>query len=84
MSAEFNNAKTGVTTRLMSSNIPNNTIDTLIKSTAGTNIPNNIYTKYVLIKNDGGYYYEVDQNYSTNVNILNNNYIINLYQISAV
>ncbi len=84
MRGDFSNARTGVTTRLMSTNVPNNTIDTLIKSTAGTTTPNNIYTKYILIKNNNGYYYEVDQNYSTNVSVLNDNYIINLYQISAI
>lgn len=81
MRADFNNAKTGVRTRLMSTNIPNNTIDNLIVSSG---ITNNIHTKYILIKKDGKYIYTIDSTYSDNVIINNNNYIINLYEISAI
>lgn len=84
MRADFNNAKTGKRTRLMSTNIPNNTIDTLIKTTSGSNITNNIHTKYILKRDVDGYFYEIDQNYSSNVTLFNGNYIINLYEISAI
>ena len=84
MRAEFNNAKTGKRTRLMSTNTTNNTIDTLIKTTSGTNIMNNIHTKYILKRTIDGYFYEIDQNYSSNVSVFNGNYIINLYEISAI
>lgn len=81
MRADFNNAKDGVRTRLMSTNIPNNTIDNLILSSGVTN---NIHTKYILTKKDGKYIYTIDNTYSDNVIINNNNYIVNLYEISAI
>ena len=83
MRADFNNAKNGKTTNLMSNSDPSITIDNLMVSTAGTNNTNNIFTKYILKKVDDSYYYEIDTNYSTNVQVLSNDYIVDLYQISA-
>lgn len=83
MRAEFNNAKNGKTTNLMSNNDPSITIDNLMVSTIGTNNTNNLFTKYILKKVNDSYYYEIDTTYSTNVQISNGDYIVNLYQISA-
>jgi hypothetical protein len=83
MRAEFNNAKNGKTTNLMSNNDPTITVDNLMVSTIGTNNTNNLFTKYILKKVNDSYYYEIDTAYSTNVQISNGDYIINLYQISA-
>jgi hypothetical protein len=83
MRAEFNNAKNGKTTNFMSNSDPTITIDNLIVTTTGSNNENNLFTKYILKKVNNSYYYEIDTSYSTNVQILNGDYIVNLYQISA-
>lgn len=83
MRADFNNAKNGKTTNLMSNNDPSITIDNLMVSTIGTNNTNNIFTKYILKKVSDSYYYEIDTSYSTNVQTAGNDYIVDLYQISA-
>jgi hypothetical protein len=83
MRADFNNAKNGKTTNLMSNNDPSITIDNLMVSTIGTNNTNNIFTKYILKKVNDSYYYEIDTSYSTNVQTAGNDYIVDLYQISA-
>jgi hypothetical protein len=57
MQAQFNNAKTGKITNFVTTNQPQ-TID---------NLKNFLYTKYKLIRNQTGFFYEVDNNYSTNV-----------------
>lgn len=84
MRAEFNNAKNGKTTGFMSTNNTSITIDSLVATTENTNTTNNIFTRYILKKEGGQYFYEIDANYSTNVEILVNNYIIDLYQITAI
>ena len=81
MRAEFNNAKDGKTTGLMSASSTTIPIDNLILNNQTTN---NIFTKYILKKEGGQYYYEIDINYSTNVDIVSNNYVIDLYQITAL
>jgi hypothetical protein len=81
MSAEFNNAKNGLTTRFMSTNNSNIPIDELLNQ---TNSINNLFTKYILKKVNNRYTYELDVNYSSNVQISNNDYIIDLYQIHAI
>lgn len=83
MRAEFNNAKDGKTTNLMSNSNPQITIDNLMVSTTGTNNTNNIFTKYILKKINESYYYDIDTTYSSNVQSTNNNYVIDLYEISA-
>lgn len=84
MRAEFNNAKDGKATGFMSTSNTNITIDNLVSTTQNTNTTNNIFTKYILKKEGGQYYYEIDTTYSTNVEITANNYIIDLYQITAI
>lgn len=74
MKANFNNAKTGKSTNLMTENEALS-IDKLV---------NKLYTKYILIRNNTGYYYEIDSTYSNNVIIDNDNITINLYQIQAL
>jgi hypothetical protein len=81
MRAEFNNAKNGKTTGLMSTSNTTISIDNLILTNQTTN---NIFTKYILKKEGGQYYYEIDVDYSTNVEVISNNYIIDLYQIIAI
>lgn len=93
MRGTFNNAKTGISTGLMSSDSLTLSIDDLISSTEGTSNKNNLYTKYILTRDTTGYYYKIDDTYSNNVaykspNTISpsttNNYIINLYQINAI
>tara|TARA_Y100000592_G_scaffold99744_1_gene176987 strand:- start:18 stop:860 length:843 start_codon:yes stop_codon:yes gene_type:complete len=83
MRATFNNAKEGTSTGLMSSNSLTLNIDDLISSTEGTTVENNLYTKYVLFRDETGYFYKIDTNYSGNVNE-SGGYNINLYQINAI
>jgi hypothetical protein len=84
MRASFNNAKNGKTTTFMSTSNYNLTIDNLIRTTEGTSNINNVFTKYILIKNNTGYYYEIDTTYSSNVTINNNDYIVNLYETTVL
>jgi hypothetical protein len=84
MRAEFNNAKNGKTTGLMSTSSTTTTIDNLIVTSQGNNNTNNIFTKYILSKVGENYVYSIDTNYSTNVQVVSNDYIVDLYQIIAV
>jgi regulator of sigma D len=84
MRAEFNNAKDGKTTQMMSTSNTFNSIDNLFKTTNGTNDTNNLFTRYILKKVNGQYYYVIDTNYSNNVQIINNKYVVNLYQIIVI
>ena len=80
MRASFSNAKTGKVMRLMSTN--NKVyIDKLNTSTNGTTNKNNLHTKYILSKDNTGYYYKIDTSYSSNVSILGDIYEVNLYEI---
>ena len=82
MRASFKNAKTGKSTNLMVQNAPA-TIDNLVHL---------LYTRYKLVRNNTGYYYEIDDTYhgltamtgSNNVSYAGNNAIVNLYQIQAL
>lgn len=80
MRASFSNAKTGKVTRLMSTN-SKVYIDKLNTSTNGTTNKNNLHTKYILSKDNTGYYYKIDTSYSSNVSILGDIYEVNLYEI---
>lgn len=84
MRAEFSNAKNGKTIGLMSTSSTTTAIDNLVVTTQNTNLTNNIFTKYILKKENGQYFYEIDSNYSTNVEKTFNNYTIDLYQITAI
>jgi hypothetical protein len=81
MTAEFNNAKNGSTTRFMSTSSTNITIDNLFNP---SNTTNNLFTKYILKKVNNKYVYEIDGIYSNNVQINNSDYNIDLYQIYAI
>jgi len=74
MRARFNNASTGIITNMMTEGIPY-FIDDLV---------NKLYTKYVLYRNNTGYYYAVDDTYSNNVSLVGNDLTINLYEIQAL
>ena len=80
MRASFSNAKTGKVMRLMSTN-SKVYIDKLNTSTNGTTNKNNLHTKYILSKDNTGYYYKIDTSYSSNVSILGDIYEVNLYEI---
>lgn len=84
MRATFNNAKTGKSTRFMSTNNPNLSVDELVMTTMGTTLKNNLHTRYILKREAEGFYYVIDNEYSNgNVVIADNNFTINLYEISA-
>lgn len=74
MKASFNNAKSGKTINLM----------TISSAQTIDNLVNNLHTKYILKRNNTGYYYEIDTIYSTNVGISGNTITVNLYQIQSL
>jgi hypothetical protein len=81
MKATYFNAKSGKSTNLCSIGSPL-TIDSLV---------NKLYTKYVLIRTSTGFYYQLDNTYSSNIvyttnatNQNNKDVTINLYQIQVV
>ena len=80
MSASFNNAKTGKVLRLISTDIKP-PVDKINTPTNNTPIKNNTYTKYLLKKDNTGFYYSIDINYSKNVTINSDSYGVKLYQI---
>lgn len=82
MTATFNNAKTGKSTRLITSD-KDLGVDEIFVSTNGTTKKNNVHTKYLLKKDLTGYYYKIDTDYSSNVSIIGDNYEVNLYEIYA-
>lgn len=96
MKATFNNAKTGKSMRLMVNNNPNLEVDKLLESTIVDTIKheikadkingNNTYVRYILTRDIDGYYYRIDEEYSSGESMYdssNNSYTINLNEISA-
>lgn len=73
MRASFNNARDGKTTNMMtvSDALPINELVT------------KLHTKYVLTRDNDGYYYEIDPTYSDNVIITGNKIRVNLYEVQA-
>ncbi len=78
MSANYFNAKLGTSTNLMTEPTPYK-INELISK---------LYTRYKLYRDTTGFYYQVDETYSNNVNYLLNpnksDIFINLYQIQTL
>ncbi len=81
MRGSFKNAKTGKSVNLMVELAPS-TIDNLVHK---------LYTRYKLVRDTTGFFYEIDDSYHgdgtispNNVNYVANNVIINLYQIKAL
>jgi len=74
MRAHYNNAATGKQTNMITEGQAF-TIDNLV---------NKLYTKYVLYRDETGYYYVVDSNYSNNVAIVGPNVTVTLYEIQAL
>ena len=74
MRARFNNAANGLITNMMTEGTPY-FIDDLV---------NKLYTKYILYRNNTGYYYAIDETYSNNVSLVGNDLTINLYEIQAL
>lgn len=84
MKARFNNAKTGISTGLMSSSNPNLPIDELMQTTMNsTTLKNNLYTRYILTRDEDGYFYEIDKNYSNNVKVTDS-YEVQFYETSTM
>jgi hypothetical protein len=84
MRASFNNAKTGKSTNLMTTD-KKVVIDELFKTTNGViNLKNNVHTKYILTRDNTGYYYMIDNNYSNNVSFEGTSYVVNLYEINVI
>ena len=75
MRAEFNNAKTGISHKLMTSSTPISTANELIT---------NLYTKYSLNRQDNTYVYIIDQNYSDNIYYTTDNVRIELFETELV
>jgi hypothetical protein len=80
MKGTYFNAKSGKVTNLMTENIKTS-IDLLV---------NKLYTRYKLYRDTTGFYYNIDDTYSTNVtynqttgNPATSDMTINLYQIQA-
>lgn len=81
MRGSFKNAKTGKSMNLMVKNLALS-IDSLVHE---------LYTRYKLIRNTTGYYYEIDNTYngdgtsaSNNVTYTSDSVVITLYQINAL
>lgn len=82
MRAEFNNAKNGEVMPFMTTNLPQNI----------SNLNNVIYTKYNLIRNETGFYYNLDNSYSSNVyyssftsnGVINDECVVNLYEMQVI
>jgi len=86
MRASFKNAKNGVSTNLMVK-LNAQPIDTLIHE---------LYTRYVMVRTDNGYFYQIDDTYQGNLgttgsnnitydyNSILNSVTVNLYQILAL
>lgn len=74
MRARFNNAATGKSVNMMTESTAYY-IDELVDK---------LYTKYVLYRNNTGYYYAIDVNYSNNVVRVGNEITVNIYEIQAL
>jgi len=76
MRATWNNAKTGESIPLITDGSPQ-MIDNLVSK---------LHIKYLLKRDNTGYWYEIDTNYSTpnNVNLTTNEVTVQLYQIQAL
>jgi hypothetical protein len=74
MRARFNNASDGKTTNMMTESLPFY-IDDLV---------NKLYTKYVLYRNNTGFYYAIDESYSNNINRVGNDITVDIYEIQAL
>ena len=76
MRGEFNNASTGVSTKLMATNNLNLPINELVTK---------LHVRYLLTRDSTGFYYEIDKNYNNNTNVteIDSNVILNLYQIKV-
>jgi len=82
MKAEFNNAKNGETIPFMTGNVAQDI----------SNLNSMLYTKYVLVRNNDGYYYNVDSTYSNNITyssftnngVINDDCVIKLYEMNVI
>lgn len=74
MRANYNNAKTGISTDLVTTNKPHS-IENLISK---------LHTKYNLKLDGDTYYYELDTNYSSNILVDGNKLVVNLYEIQVL
>ena len=74
MRATFNNAANGSITNMMTESVPY-FIDDLVHK---------LYTRYVLYRDDTGYFYVLDETYSNNITRIGNSITIDIYEIQAL
>ena len=74
MRARFNNASNGKTLNMMTESVPYFINDLVHK----------LYTKYILYRDNTGYFYAIDETYSNNITRVGNDLTINCYQIQAL
>ena len=74
MRGRFNNASDGSVTNMMTDGVPY-FIDDLVHK---------LYTRYVLYRNNTGYFYALDETYSNNVTRVGNSLTIDIYEIQAL
>ena len=74
MRANYNNAKTGLSTDLVTTNLPQ-TIENIISK---------LHTKYDLKVDGDTYYYELDTEYSNNISFSGGKIIVNLFEIQVL
>lgn len=74
MRANYNNAKTGISTDLVTTNTAHSV----------ENIISKLHTKYDLKVDGDTYYYEVDREYSNNIAYGNGRVVVNLYEIQVL
>jgi len=82
MRASFNNAKNGKTTNLMTK--PFDSSLPVADQLHIDGLVDQIHTRYVLIRDNTGYYYAIDNTYSTNVNSTLGSYKVGLYEVKVV
>lgn len=74
MRGNYNNAKTGKVSDLITTPEPQNI----------ENVVSKLHTKYDLKNVDDNYYYELDTEYSTNISVVNDTMSVSLYEIQVL
>jgi len=74
MRSTWNNAKTGESVQLITDSQPQS-IDNLVSK---------LHVRYILKRGSGGYWYEIDENYSNNITFTSDGKTLQLYQIQAI
>lgn len=74
MRASWNNAKTGESIALITDGTPQ-TINNLVSK---------LHMKYILKRDNTGWWYEIDETYSTNISLVGGIQTLELYQVQAI